>query len=295
MDAASELRWVVSLSASACHLGDLARRGLGTEHPLVQAAVGPAQVLDKELRGTRLEEGVFWAHLLPLSAQVENNRQLIEAVVRRMLPPPQRATFNPVRLAGCVADLEAAVARAQPGLVEELTPAAERARAEWDERGPGLLRRIGELTNPGLVPQAATVAPIWPALGGYASAHLAWNLVRIELGETNPAGLSDVLCLAWLMSQLNLELPMFSETITPDRLPRLAAWAMLPPALQAAEEVGLTPEPGFSLRAALEAWHVEAPDLALVVEKLDVWWQSYLDARPDWDVAIAALERMIEG
>jgi hypothetical protein len=295
MGDAVELKWVVSLSASACHLADLARRRLASEHPLVQAAAASAGWIGAELRAARIEETTFWAYLLPLSAQVENNNQLIAAVLRRILPPQQRDCINPVRLASCVAELEAAVSRAQPGLVDELAALAEHARAEWDERGPGLLRRIGELTDPGLIAQAATVAPVWPALGGCVSAHLPWNLVRIELGVTGPDRLPDLLSLTWLLAQLNLELPRYSETISPHRLPRLAALAMLPPTLHTAEDAGLTLPTSITYHAAIEAWRIDVPDPASVADKLGTWWQSYLDARPGWNVALAALEQMLTG
>jgi hypothetical protein len=43
---------VVNLSAIACHVIDLARRGLASEHPLVQAAAEAVQQSGVELRVT---------------------------------------------------------------------------------------------------------------------------------------------------------------------------------------------------------------------------------------------------
>jgi hypothetical protein len=291
---ALEIKWMASLSANACHAADLARRRLALDCPLVEAAVRPAQWLGEEIRAAGLPEGPFWDYLLPLSAQLENNRQLVEAVLRRMLPPKQRVDNSRVtHLAGCIADLEAAVAQAQPDLVEALLPRAERARAEWDAVGPGLLERIAALTDPGVIPGGATVVPLWPAWGGFASVHLAWNLARVELDAEGVRLLPDAVRIAWLLAQLNLELPMFSETITAGRLPEVAALAMLPPTLQAAAEARLV-DRAVALNQAFAALPLEIADPSSTAEKMETWWQTYLDARPGWDVALAALERLQE-
>jgi hypothetical protein len=290
-----EVKWVASLSANACHVADLARRGVAGDCPLVQAAARPAQWFGEGLRAAQLDEAVFWPHLLACSVEVENNRQLIQAVLRRMASPRQRSESSEVRLAGCVADLEAAVRQAQPGLVEELLVRAERLRTAWDERGVGLLARVGELTDAGVIACSATVAPLWPVRGGYAAAYLPRNVALIELDTVDSETVSDVTRLTWLLAQLNLDLPMFSDTIPGDRLGPLAALAMLPAVRQAAEEARLSDGPPPALGGALEALRIEVRDRTQVVEKLDRWWQSYLDARPDWDVALAALGRMLEG
>jgi hypothetical protein len=197
-------------------------------------------------------------------------------------------------LAACIADVEAAVGRAQPGLVEELLARAERVRSEWDVRGPGMLARIGELTDPGVIAQSATFAPLWPAMGGYASACVPMNLARIELDEADRGPICDVVRVVWLLAQMNLDLPMFSETIPADRLPRSAALAMLPAVLQVAEEARVSDERPPSLDEAIETLRIEVRDRATAADKLRAWWQSYLDVRPDWDVALVALDRMLD-
>jgi hypothetical protein len=295
MNATIELRWVASLSASACHVADLARRGLAGDCLLVQAVARPAQWFGEKLRAAQVDEAVFWPHLLAFSVEVENNRQLIEAVLRRMAPSRDCSESRVVCLAACVADIEAAVRRAQPELVEELLSRAERVRAAWDERGVGLLTRVGDLTDAGVIASSATVAPLWPAWGGYALAYLPRNVARMELDTADPQAVPDVVRLAWLLAQLNLDLPMFSEMIAGDCLGALAALAMLPAVLQAADEAKISDGPPPSLERALEALRIEVRDRSLVAEKLDRWWQSYLDVRPDWDVALAALGRMVEG
>lgn len=294
MSADMEIKWLGSLSANACHAADLACRHLAANCPLVEAVSRPAQWLTEEIRAARLPEASFWANLLPISAQFENNRQLVDAVLRRILPSKQRADGSATaRLAGCIADVEAAVAKTQPDLVESLLARAERARAEWDEVGPGLLARIAALTDPGVIAQAVAIVPLWPAMGGFASTHLPWNLARVELAADGPQPLPDSVRIAWLVAQLNLDLPMFSETIPADRVAQVASLAMLPPTLHASAEARLTDSPP-SLNAALEALHLKVGDPAATSAKLENWWQTYLDARPGWDVALAALDRVLD-
>src|SRR5439155_20152019 len=99
-----------------------------------------------------------------------------------------------------------------------------------------------------------------PALGGGGEAHLAYNSLRIEAVLANPnAELPEVVRLAWLIAQLQLDLPKYSDTIHADRLPQIARYAMLPPTLLAAEAVELmrfTPE---LIGQAISVWRLPGP------------------------------------
>lgn len=290
MSGAIELRWIVSFSASAVHAGDLARRGLALDSPLVEAAAQPAEWLGAALRGAGLDEDAFWDQLLPLSAEIENNRQLVEAVLRKRVAAKDRGASLAARLAGCVADLEAAVARFAPGLVGEIGPRAERLRAAWDERGEGLLERVGLLTDARTVAAGAKVAALWPVAGDYGAAHLAANVVRMEMAAEDTCVLPAMVRLGWLLAQLNLDLPVFSEEIPAARRGRLAGLAMLPVTLGVAEELGMVGAGEVSLARAIEACRCGSVGDAEAVER---WWASYLEARPGWNVAMAALDRML--
>ena len=67
---------------------------------------------------------------------------------------------------------------------------------------------------------------------------------------------------------------------------------MLPVTLLAAEAVELlrfTPE---MIGQTISAWRLTVPsevDAAAVVSQ---WWQTYLETRPPWNVALAALDQM---
>ena len=95
-------------------------------------------------------------------------------------------------------------------------------REQWEARGPGLLRAVGLRTEESLVADEAQVIVVQPALGGGGQAHLSANAVRIEAVLANPhAELPEVVRLAWLLAQLQLDLPAYSDRIQADRLPHV--------------------------------------------------------------------------
>ncbi len=109
--------------------------------------------------------------------------------------------------------------------------------------------------------------------------------------------LPETLRLGWLLSQLNQDLPIYSDTIRPERLPHLARLAMLPPVLAASELVEWAQLDAPTLRRALVRWHlVEESDRnkfdRLTATLLD-WWGIYTSSSPRWTVALAALDEMI--
>jgi hypothetical protein len=104
--------------------------------------------------------------------------------------------------------------------------------------------------------------------------------------------LPEVVRLGWLLAQLHCDLPGFSESLPADRLPGLAQLALLPPALLAAQELELAEFNPQTLRTALSAW-LETPADKATAESLTVWWQTYQETRPEWNTALAALDRLV--
>jgi hypothetical protein len=234
----------------------------------------------------------FFDQALPLASAFENNRELAERVLSKLLGHGAHERLAG-RLAGWFSQLELAFLRAVPGVVDELALRSSPLREQWEARGPGLLAAIGRRTEAGLLPESAEVVLVFPALGGDGDAHLAYNKIMLEAVLANPlAELPEVVRLGWLLATLNLDLPKYSEAISRDRLDRLAKLAMLPAALAAAADVELAPGKAPSLAEAIGAWRLaDAPGLA---ETLEGWWQTYQDARPAWSVALAALDRLLE-
>jgi hypothetical protein len=211
-----------------------------------------------------------------------------------------KTTGHSPRLEAIVSNLNAAISAVEvagnsalPNFAEELALRERPLREQWEARGPGLLQQLGCLTDPQLISEQCTVLLLHPARGGGGEAHLAYNSVRIEAVLANPhAELPEVVRLAWLIAQVQLDLPIWSEAIHRARLPHVARYAMLPPVLAAAETVELSRLSRETLQQAIAAWHIAAPpglDAAGVVFD---WWQTYQAARPPWRVALTALDQL---
>ncbi len=181
-----------------------------------------------------------------------------------------------------------------PKLQEQLELRAGPIRDLWNGYGNGLLAHIGRLTDRDLLVEQAEVILVQPLLGGFGAAHLAQNRIRLEAMLTNPMPeLPEVVRLAWLFSQLQLDAPKYSEGVHGRRLNEVAGLAMLPPALAAGQVVELTKIDEPTLALAIEQWQVPVPSDVDVVSTLFAWWETYLQTRPAWFVALTALDRML--
>jgi len=288
------LRWMISDSASCFHAAAAFLDG----QPLANAALAeaiaePAEALDGELREAGLPLDQFHLHVVPLAAGIENNRELANVVLRKVVGGDRVASLTSP-LGGRFSDLEAAVRRAIPNLVDRLTPQAEALKTAWQTDGPALLQAVARLTEERLIVEDADVVVVYPALGGGGAAHLPYNSVRIEAVPARAnERLPEVVRLAWLLSQLNLEVPMFSEMIHGRRLPSVASLAMLPATLTAAAQLGHIPSEETMLGEAIRAWRLAGPDGADPTSAVQQWWDTYVASPPLFGVALAALDRML--
>ena len=114
-----------------------------------------------------------------------------------------------------------------------------------------------------LARQEAEVVLVYAYQGGGGAAHLPYNSARIEALETDQdEQLPEVVRLAWMIAQLNVDLPLFSESIHRDRLPLVASLAMLPPTLNAAQDAELARCDSTTIRRAVGAWIARQPGSA---------------------------------
>ena len=289
------LRWTVSSSASCFYAADMMRRGrdLAGAEPIATVAE-PAKRLHAEIEDSGLPAERLWRHLVPLSARVQSNRELVQLVLRKTIGMDPRAEVLMPRLAGRIADVEAALRHRAPRLVEELTAWSGALRNQWDVHGGAVLGRVGRVTDERLIVPNAEVVLVYPATGGGGTAHLLYNSVSFETMPTDPRPqLPEVVRLAWLLAQLNIDLPLFSETIHHDRHPLIAGLAMVPAVLSAAEELDLARCDSQTLQTALETWHLNGPENADLSEVVLQWWTTYVESRPAWNVALTALDRMV--
>jgi hypothetical protein len=303
-----ETAWRVSLNVSALHAAHAIAIGATLVDEKLAAALSTAALhLRDELEAIPIPTQRLWRHLLPLAGDVTEPRELARRTLVKAMGGGSAVQIE--RLAERLVELEVAFKQAvrqsgpplppAPGathsLLEELRLRERPLREQFEARGPGLLAALAELTEPALVAPSAAVYTVHPVLGGGGAPHLDYNSVRIEavLANVRP-DLPEVVRLAWLLSQLQQDLPAMSETIPRDRLEPLAALAMLPAILAAAERVELARCDAQTLLAAIDAWRIEAPPSwsADRAAPLWAWWQSYQAARPRWRVALAALAAM---
>jgi hypothetical protein len=289
-----ETRWKSPPLPSYLHAAQALVNGLPLADTQLAAALGPAaMLLGREIEAAGLPAPRFWRHLLPMSANIDGKRQAVEAAVTKTIGRGARFESQVAGIAAAVAGIETAGREALPNLDQELELRQRPIREQWEARGPGLLHQLVTLTDERLLPESSTILLVHPALGGDGRAYLPYNQVQFEAVLANPhAGLPEVVRLAWLIAQLQLDLPAFSEQIHADRLPHIARFAMLPPVLAAAEAVelaALTPE---TLNLALTAWRLTSPPDVDAARLLTDWWQTCRETQPPWPVALAALDQL---
>jgi len=287
-----QLRWKASFSATCLHAAHCTAEGLPIADARLAAALQPAvERLLREIKASGLSAKSTLPLLVSLAAEHENNRQLVQRAISKLWGAGAMEPESLVRLAGCVADLEAAMLGERPQLVEELAVRGRPLRQQWEARGPGLLKEMGRLVGEdSFLAPAAEIVLVAPMVGGHGWAHLPSNRVTFEGVLANPhAELPEVLRLGWLLGQLNFDLPRFGDSIPGGRLERVARLAALPLVLAAAERVDLVSSAPDMLGQALECWHQPTE----TSECLHDWWQVYVTGDVRWTVALASLDAML--
>jgi hypothetical protein len=290
---AIEVIWRSASLTSSLHAAGACLNGVPLVDPRLAALSEPAAQLAAGIQSAGLPADRFWSHLIPLSAMGLGRRQLVETAVAKTVGRGARGEAIVADLDGCIADVEAAMRVAVPNVSEELALRERPLREQWEARGNGLLGEIARLTDEGLIPERCEVLLVLPAIGGYGEAHLAYNTLRIEAVLAHPvAELPETVRLGWLIAQLQLDVPRYSENIETQRLPDIARLAMLPPALVAGQAMELTRFTPELLGTAAQAWRLTRADTD-VPAVLAQWWQTYIESRPPFSVALAALDQLL--
>lgn len=295
------LNWTPNASASVLH----AAEAIHLHHlKLIDARLSDAIAPYAANLGAWIENMAhfqaprLWYLLIGNAANIDSNQDLADSVIRKF----GLNTTDPrisVQLMGLIADLEAAFNPIYPKLLEQLPLRARPLQEQWLGYGQGLLAHLGRLTHKNLLVDEARVVLLQPAVGGSGVAHLELNLVRTEAVLTNPmVELPEVVRLAWMLSQLNLELPGNSEYIGTNLISRLGPLAMLPATLAAAEVLELSRCNESMMELAIEQWHIPVPKdqdvhVQLVPALMD-WWETYLLTRPAMGTALQALAKMLK-
>jgi hypothetical protein len=153
---------------------------------------------------------------------------------------------------------------------------------------------IGQLIEPEVVVPSATVLLVAPVCDGGGHAYFLYNSVGIEVVEQDPVpALPEIVRLCWLIAQLNADLPMYQGEIHRDRLIEIVPLAMIPATLAAAAGLDLARCDPPTTELAVGAWACGVSDAASTSALLWSWWEAYLDRKPPWPVALAALDELL--
>jgi hypothetical protein len=278
------------MHAAACQRAEIAP----ADAALGAALDGPIAALLGELSVADLPVDEMVAQFASLSADFENNRELVTRSLARLWIDAAGETIG--RVAGAIADVEAALLRMAPEVVEELAVRGLPLREQWEARGPGMLATIARLTDAAVVPESAEVVVVAPYAGGHGMAHPAQNRVTFEAVLVNPhAELPETVRMAWLVSQLNADLPRFADVLPGARGAAAFRVAMLAPALAAGETVELMRCDEAMLDAAIEAWRLRDALPADAASRVWAWWSTWFEGKGNWAVAVAALAEMLNG
>jgi hypothetical protein len=289
-----ELRWKSSLSATCMHAAACWSQGIPAADAELGATLEPAiAVLIAEVQDAYWPVDAMMQQLASLAAEFENNRELVTRALAKLRIPPTEGLVS--RVAGAIADVEAALRRARPEIVEELAVRGGPLRQQWEARGPGLLHNLQRLTDEAVVPDFAEIVLVAPYAGGYGTAHPAQNRIAFEAVLVNPnPELPEPVRVAWLLAQLNSDLPCFADSLPPGRGAHAFQLAMLAPALDAGVSVELVAScDEAALDAALDSWRLRGDLPADAAARLWQWWSAWLEGASKWPVAVAALDQLL--
>jgi hypothetical protein len=304
-----ELTWKASEPASALYAANCLSAGLPVADARLAAAFAPGvEMVLAEFDACQAPTDRLLPILTGLAARgVDDNRQLVEQAITKLFGSRSPLSSSAGRLAGAIGGLKAAFHQAYRGttgddsrsLADELLLRGRPLVEQWETRGPGMLLAIARSTEENVLVQAAEIALAYPIVGGNGMAHRSLNAVTIEAVLANPfAELPEVVRLAWLLAQLNLDLPMYADHVSAPHRDALGQWALVPAVLAAAEYVELAPLTDGAIGRTLTAWRLVAADttsdiLAAQSATLLTWWQTYQAGQTPWAVALGALEQML--
>jgi hypothetical protein len=228
-------------------------------------------------------------HLTAKSAEEAPLRPLVETAIRKVAGVAAVERLSGI-LFGPVQQILAATRDFKPQMLDELELRSKPVRELWEAAGPGLLFGLKKKLGEPILAESASITLVYPAMGGGGVAHSTYNRVSFEAVLANTVvGLPEVVRLAWLLAQLQFELPEVQGRMPRSRTLSLAPLAVLPAVLEAANDLDLGAPLEQALPTALQAWRLGPVD----AESLLAWWETYLADRPSWPTALFALEALL--
>lgn len=287
------LQWLSSAQLSVIHTAWCVAH-YPTRTPSCSAEMrAAAETLDRLASEFRTSRDNFWEQLLTLACVADGNSNLAKRFSARL---GSSSPTLPLKLVGALQQCLQQFERSFPKFASEIPLRSGPMRQLWEACGPGLLRLMDLQMGQGAIVEEASVVLVQPILGGFGYAHLTGNRIHLEAVLTNgDPQLPESLRIAWLLAQLDLDRPDYSEQINAHRLRSVAGMATLPAILVAGEELELCRFSPQLLTKAIELWFCPTLglDAATASSVISVWWETYQASRPAWRVALTGLDRLL--
>jgi hypothetical protein len=285
--------WELAPRTSILHALWAAGSGRPLADPrLTRPVLEAAAAFHRALLQIGLPADAFWQHALPLAGQISAAEALLSATLTACGLPQDAYPAAVSLLVPLLKAAERQVTAVWPSAAEELTLRHRPLREQWEARGLGLLAWLRR-QFPGLeASSACRVLGVLPVLGGGGWLHRAEQAVRIECVLANPrSDLPEVVRLAWLIAQATCAWP--AEVHGKHDASWLAACALLPATLAAAEDLELAACTEPVVAAAVASWSV--PDTCPSSTRLWAWWQQTAGRPCPWPEALRTLQRTLDG
>jgi hypothetical protein len=296
-----ELNWRIDHDAAILYAVDMMRRGMPLgDGQWTKALAGPGNEMLRLLGAAPLTGEQIRQHLVPLAIRAEGHRHWADTFFRKTIGG-QLGELHAPHVAAEMAELTSVTNALWDARHESMATAVETIRGRCLPYLGTLAEAIGNLTEPGLITNRAEVIAV-PALSvdadtrprGGGTAYPLYNALSFELVDPDPdPELPETLRLAWLIAQLNTDLPIYSENLPRDARPLIGALAMLPPTLAAGEELELCRFDPERIGGILRRWDVVGPDAPDLSGTLIDWWSTYRESRPPMSIALGALLKML--
>jgi len=289
------LSWQESEFTSCLHAAQIAVGQQDFRHPnLTEAFINAATLLVQKAELAGVSAKIFWRHALPLSAQRISKNDVVQGILRKAVHLDQENSRSASQLVAALQTLDVTYRRAIPDAHRQLELRRRPLEEAWEARGPGLMYMLARQLPEEFIPTRADVVLVLPVSGGRGTAHLDYNSLRMEAVLYNPhEELPEIVRLAWLIAQLKIDLPIYSETIPRDQLSLIARLAVLPGILAAAAEVDLIDPSRCNTAQALKLWQVTRTGHETLGTLVDQWWSVQSTRQKPWHVALAALDQML--
>lgn len=290
------VRWRYDLQLSVIHAAYVVATDSVCSDARTQAAlVQPATNLNNRLLSASIDVAEFWHQLISQHLDDGGNARALEVALLQAGCSELQLEQTAGAIANCLGECRLAFQKRFPKLTEQLKLRSKPLRDGWDKMGQQLLdniaRTIWKDDPPDeWWPPRVDGLLVQPLRGGDGDFDVASRTFWIEalLSDIDPE-VPEVLRIAWLLTQLAIELQMrekSSETVT--GMP----WSLaaIPIVLSAAGEMGLSSGDMLPIAPACSLWRIGDDSTAQTVQK---WWLQWLHSDSPMPVALKALDRML--